>query len=215
MAYTYLIQCIPTRQFYYGVRYSNNCDPSDLWNTYFTSSIYVKQLIKQYGKDSFIYEVRKIFKSKTKARLWEQKVLSRIRAADRPDFINKHISIIDPTNRVWINNSKISKFIDIILLQEFLSNKWVKGRLFSKKHKEKISQAKIGNKTTVGMAFYKTKEHREKLSKAQKGKQLSSDNPNAKSIYINGIQYQCIKDAIDATGISYYKLRISGNRSRS
>ena len=51
----------PTNTLYYGVQYSKNCNPTNLWKTYFTSSEYVSSLIKEYGKDSFSYEIRKTF----------------------------------------------------------------------------------------------------------------------------------------------------------
>lgn len=40
--YTYLIKCIPTGEYYYGVRYSVNSNPDELQKTYFTSSKVVK-----------------------------------------------------------------------------------------------------------------------------------------------------------------------------
>ncbi len=49
MPYTYLIKFKPTGQVYYGVKYASRCNPDDLWIIYFTSSKYIKQLIKTYG----------------------------------------------------------------------------------------------------------------------------------------------------------------------
>ena len=117
--YTYLLKCIPTNQYYYGVRYSKNCHPSDIWKTYYTSSLYIKQLVKQYGKDSFLYEVRKVFKSSTAARRWEQKVLTRLNAASRLDFINKS-NCVCPTgqNRIWVTDGCNNKFIDIFIIYQ-------------------------------------------------------------------------------------------------
>ena len=61
--FTYLLKHIPTNKYYYGVRYRKGCHPKDLWKTYFTSSKKVKSLIKKYGKKSFIFEIRKTFKT--------------------------------------------------------------------------------------------------------------------------------------------------------
>jgi len=36
--YTYKLIFKPTGQYYYGVRYAKGCQPSDLWDKYFTSS---------------------------------------------------------------------------------------------------------------------------------------------------------------------------------
>lgn len=97
MPYTYLIKHVPTNTFYYGVRYAKNCTPSELWNTYFTSSTYIHELVQRYGLDSFNVEIRRTFSNSLKARLWETKVLKRLKAATRSDFINKTDNIsIDP-----------------------------------------------------------------------------------------------------------------------
>lgn len=87
--YTYLLKHVPTNTFYYGVKYANKCHPNDLWTKYFTSSKHIHELINIYGKDSFIYEIRKTFDDKQKARNWEHKVLKRINAVIRNDFLNK------------------------------------------------------------------------------------------------------------------------------
>ena len=65
--YTYRIKFTKTNEYYYGVRHSKNCDPSDLWVTYFTSSKTVKDLIKMHGKENFVTEIRKIFNTPAEA----------------------------------------------------------------------------------------------------------------------------------------------------
>ena len=87
--YTYLLKHKPTRTYYYGVRYANNCNPKDLWSTYFTSSKHVQKLITEHGKDSFDFEIRKIFVDANDARKWENRVLKRLRVTNRSDFINQ------------------------------------------------------------------------------------------------------------------------------
>jgi hypothetical protein len=72
---------------YYGVRYAINCDPSDLWTRYFTSSTYVNRLRKNYG-DPDIIQIRRTFSSEDKAKQWEVKVLSRVKALDRMNWLN-------------------------------------------------------------------------------------------------------------------------------
>lgn len=89
MAYTYYIYHKPTQQHYYGARWAKSADPSDLWSTYFTSSSSVKLLIEQYGVDSFEVEVRKVFSTGIEARMWEHKVLKRLRAWKRANWLNK------------------------------------------------------------------------------------------------------------------------------
>lgn len=89
--YTYLIKHLQTNTFYYGVKYASNADPDMFWKTYFTSSNKVKALIEQYGKDSFTYEIRKVFDNVESARKWESTVLRRMKVINRLDFLNKTV----------------------------------------------------------------------------------------------------------------------------
>lgn len=85
--YTYVINC-PDGRRYYGVRFARNCHPSDLWSTYFTSSQHIKSMITKFGKDSFTYEIRKIFDDVEKARDWEETVLQRLKVNKNPNWVN-------------------------------------------------------------------------------------------------------------------------------
>lgn len=88
--YTYLLKHIPTGKVYYGCRFAKKCSPDDFWKSYFTSSKYVKELISKYGKESFVFEIRKTFSNVDTCRLWESKVLKRLNVLNRQDiFINK------------------------------------------------------------------------------------------------------------------------------
>lgn len=86
--YTYLIGWPHLDRWYYGVRYANRCTPDDLWNPYTTSSKHVKEFIKNNGAPTVI-EVRRTFKDTTAARLWENKVLTRLNVISRPKWLNK------------------------------------------------------------------------------------------------------------------------------
>lgn len=87
--YTYLLKCIPENKYYYGVRYANGCSPAEFWDSYFTSSKHVADAISRFGKNSFVFEIRKKFTNVDCARNWENRVLKRIGAKDRNDFYNK------------------------------------------------------------------------------------------------------------------------------
>jgi len=52
--YTYLIGWTAHNKFYYGARWSNDCDPSDLWQTYFTSSRHVKRFRDEHGEPDIV-----------------------------------------------------------------------------------------------------------------------------------------------------------------
>jgi len=88
--FTYHLHHIPTDQHYYGVRYKNECRASDLWITYFSSSPIVHQLIEQYGKESFVPSVRKIFETAEEAVEWESKFLSKVDAQHNDKWLNRH-----------------------------------------------------------------------------------------------------------------------------
>ena len=88
--FSYHLYHKPTKKHYYGIKYASGFEPSDLWIRYFSSSKIVKKLITEYGKDSFIVTVRKTFDTGEQAVLWEHRLLTRIRAAQREDWINRH-----------------------------------------------------------------------------------------------------------------------------
>lgn len=100
--YTYLIKCRPTNQVYYGVRFAEGCNSSELFETYFTSSKHVHNLIDEYGVGEFDFEIRREFDSVEQARNWETKVLRRCGAVQDSRFINKTDNIsISPEACGW------------------------------------------------------------------------------------------------------------------
>lgn len=86
--YTYFIGWSHLNTHYYGVRFGVGCHPNEFWKTYFTSSKHVKEFVIQNG-DPDIIEIRKVFDDVTKARMWEHRVLKRLDAANRGEFLNK------------------------------------------------------------------------------------------------------------------------------
>jgi len=88
MHYTYLIGWSKTSNWYYGVRYSKHGHPDDLFRSYFTSSNYVKEFVKQYGKPDII-AVRRTFQNREAAILWEHKVLRRMKVIHDVKWLNK------------------------------------------------------------------------------------------------------------------------------
>ncbi len=110
--YTYLIGWSNHNKWYYGVRYAKKCNPQDLWNTYFTSSNYVKDFREEYGEPDII-EIRKTFKNRDSAIIWEMKVIKRMNMTE---------------SNIWLNRSYGA------------GNLQTKGKL-SKSHRNAISQA--------------------------------------------------------------------------
>lgn len=88
--FTYHLYHKPTGQQYYGARYKKDCSPDELWESYFSSSPIIHQLIEEYGKDSFVPTVRRVFESAEQAVAWESKFLSKIDAQHNKQWINRH-----------------------------------------------------------------------------------------------------------------------------
>ena len=88
--FTYHLYHTPTGKHYYGVRYKKGCYPEELWKSYFSSSPLVHQLIEEFGKDSFIPTVRKLFKTAKEAVFWENKFLIKVDAQNNANWLNRH-----------------------------------------------------------------------------------------------------------------------------
>jgi hypothetical protein len=87
--FTYRIIC-PDGNNYYGVRYAVGCNPTDLWNTYFTSSKEIKKLLSVYRSDDFKCEIRKTFSNIQDAISYETRVLQKV--AGKINWLNKNVS---------------------------------------------------------------------------------------------------------------------------
>ena len=194
--FTYLLKHIPTNKYYYGVRFKKGCNPKDLWTKYFSSSKKVKGLIKRYGKKSFIFEIRKTFKTPKQALNWEYKVLKKIKAIYRNDFLNltdnkcidpKYLSKINKgKNNPWYNKKHTKESIKKIKLAS-LNRKHTKeskekiklynlGKKHTKQTKEKLRILAMGNTNMLGKKH--TKKTKEKLKLASLGNKYRSKEYN-------------------------------------
>lgn len=152
--FTYHLYHTPTDKNYYGVRYANRCDPSDLWTTYFSSSVVVHRLIEEYGIDSFVATVRKTFDTKESAIEYEMRFLKKINAAVNDKWLNRH------------NGDK--KFRGAQLITEktrVKMSKSRKGKTHSEETKQKMSKSSK-NRPPV------SEETRQKMREANKGRGL-------------------------------------------
>lgn len=159
MKYTYLLKWSSTGMKYYGVRYADNCNPNDLWETYFTSSLYVSDYIEEHGEPDII-QIRKTFDNPKSALLWESKVLTKLDAAGRADFLNKSNGFgkFDPTDP------------DIRKRKSKSATKWQTGKKrgpASQHRKDAISKALTGRSLSLA--------HRKNISKSQTGRLLSEE----------------------------------------
>lgn len=102
--FTYVITHNKSGKRYYGARYKKGCIPSDLWESYFTSSEIIQELINQDGKGAFSVEVRKTFTSVEQCLAWETSVLRKLNARDSDKWLNKHNG-----GKVFYNTSPASE----------------------------------------------------------------------------------------------------------
>ena len=164
--YTYLIGWSAQQKYYYGVRYSLNCNPTDLWVKYFTSSPTVKAMRLIYGEPD-VLQIRKIFFNKQSARLWETKVLRRMKVIRKEEFLNKNDAPAPPiNNRIMLDltKEKISA-----------SNK---GKPKSEEHKKKIREARAKQVNTRKGQRH-TEEAKRKIREAR-ANQIISDETKQK-----------------------------------
>jgi len=176
--YTYLLKHIPTNKYYYGVRFRRCCNPNDLWVNYFSSSTKVKGLIKKYGKKSFIFEIRKTFKSKQAAINWENKVLKRMKVVQREDFLNQSDNkYVDPKLLSRIRKGKNNPMYGVKMSEE--QKKKIKNTLI--KRYKKMEHPSKGRKHTPAFLKFLSKLNSGK-NNPMYGKKLSKESRKKMSI---------------------------------
>ena len=181
--YTYYLFHLSTGKKYYGAQYGKNANPSNLWTTYFSSSKKVKELIKQYGKDSFVVQIRKTFSNVVDTHNWEQKVLRRIKAIERDDWLNQSTSVSpfrwhgphtqeskNKQSRIQLSKKRTFQMSEEQKLKLSIAHK---GKKLSEETKQKISLSEKGKKlseeTKARMRKPKSLEHRHNMSLARTG----------------------------------------------
>ena len=88
--YFYIIEHIPSRKYYAGVRFAKNCNKDELLKEdgYCTSSNLVNQIIKEDGLESFKIRKIKEFDNKFDAMEYEAKFLHKVNAMHNARFLN-------------------------------------------------------------------------------------------------------------------------------
>lgn len=178
--YTYLLKCVPTNQYYYGVRWRNRVPAEqDFWINYFTSSNVVASLRKKYGNDAFEFEIRREFDNVDDAFKWEKTVLERMNVLQDDRWLNRNISGTKfrregPISEITRNKMSIAKKQRIVTQEtcEKIRNSklgnipWNKNKKGERKHSiESIEKIREASKNQVW-----TQDRRNKISSANKGK---------------------------------------------
>lgn len=182
--YTYLIGWSDLDVWYYGVRYAEGCNPVELWSTYFTSSKHVKNFVNCFG-DPDVRQIRKTFNNKTSSRLWENKVLKRMKIIIRKNWINKTDNIaIDPIcaghgkSKYWLGKTgsihpaygRIKSEKEINILKNPKSK--------NTKENMKIARKKLFESGYINPNPALRDEVKEKISKTRKEKNLAKGKNN-------------------------------------
>ena len=202
MPYTYIVKNLSTGKIYYGCQYSKNCHPDNLWKTYFTSSKYVRELIEQHGKNDFIYEVRKTFKTKNSALNWERKVLRRLNASFSETFLNRNNGgLTTYAKHRWIKKGDRTLFVDEYRIEDYLNAGWILGRHFNTELRNRISDSKRGQPSP----------HKGKKLSAEQREQCRKNAMGGKSksleCTIGGTTYPSMKAAMKDLNLSRYHIR--------
>jgi hypothetical protein len=172
--YTYLIGWSKHNKWYYGVRYSKTCHPSDLWVSYFTSSNYVKNIRQELGEPDVI-QIRKTFSNSNDAISWECNVIKRMSLHLDERFINQSAFPAMNTNTIIESNKRR------IVSEETRKkiSKSQKGKIISQAARKKISIAQKGKpkpKTSIGLKNKpKSEDHKIKIAKANTGKEFTEE----------------------------------------
>lgn len=142
--FTYLVGWSSHSLFYYGVRYADGCHPNNLWNTYFTSSDYVKSTRQKLGEPDVI-QVRKVFSSKKEASQWEVRVLRRLKIHENNKFLNKQVNgnwIMDEQTRSKISFTMKGMKRSIEVRIKMSNAK--RGKIFTEEAKRNMSLGRSG-----------------------------------------------------------------------
>ena len=86
--FTYIIGWSQHKKFYYGAKYAQGCQPKDLWESYFTSSEYVKEFREENGEPDII-KIHRTFSDANSCVLFENLYLTKIDAKNHPLFLNE------------------------------------------------------------------------------------------------------------------------------
>jgi len=160
--FTYHIAWTKQDLHYYGVRYADQCNPTDLWTTYFTSSKVVQQLREDLGEPDTV-EVRRIFQDSDAAIDWENKVLRRLNVMESDTWVNRNINIAPR----WHESHR----------QSHLES--VRGRKYTDQGKQKLAESRKLNWSDdkqQKMISARTEESRRRIAEFQRGRTRSAEH---------------------------------------
>ena len=145
--YTYYIRWTKINKHYYGVKYSKNANPDTFWKDYFTSSKYVKEMREKYGEPD-VKQVRKVFTCGESAKAYESKVILRLGATQREEWLNRGNPggsyVMNDATRMKISESSYGKKQSEYAKQ--VASKTHKGKKLESYHKDALLDSITGKK---------------------------------------------------------------------
>jgi len=151
--YTYWLFHKKTKKFYYGSRTAKDCNPTDLFKSYFSSSKIVKKIIKEEGVSAFLYRVDKKFQTAKDALDYEYSILRKFKAGNNERFLNEHHSrMLEWTAERKLKASRTHKLRIIndthstAFKNGHVPTKGFSGKNHNEKTKKILSELNSGNK---------------------------------------------------------------------
>jgi hypothetical protein len=129
-----------------------------------------------YGEPDII-QIRKTFLTKEDARIWENRVLKRMKVVIREDFLNKNDAPAPPINNRIMSEETKNKI--------GTSNR---GKPKSEEHKQKIREARA-NQINTRKGIAQSEETKQKLRDINKGKIASKETKEKMSIARSGTKH--------------------------
>jgi len=212
--YTYLIGWSSLDLYYYGRRTAQGCNPSDLFESYFTSSKSVKAYIEQYGAPDVIL-VRQTFDDPVDCARWECKVLRRLDVKNHKQMLNKVNGDFawdyTDVDSIWMSKNGTSKRVLREQSADYLSDGWTEGRAVDwtwvkrRKESKRVSSDEIAGYLENGWHAGRLIDHAGENNPmyGKKGK----DTPNFKGYWHTpfGI-FERLDDAANELKVSYGSL---------
>lgn len=201
--YTYILEWTKQGKRYIGARWAVGCHPQDLWNSYFTSSEYVADFVKEHGSPDIIL-IDKTFDNAMDAMTRETSLLRQYDVIYNDAFLNKNIcgvynhkdpEIIEKLRRFNTgkkHSEESKRKISLANKGKIISEEAKKnlsialmGHHTSAETKQKISLARIGQPSPRKGATL-SPETKEKLRIANLGKKVSAETKRKISIATKG-----------------------------
>jgi hypothetical protein len=187
MPYTYLLGWSIQGKYYYGVRYSKGCDITEIGNTYFSSSKYVKQFIAENGLPNIV-EVRKVFNTKESAILWEHKVLRRLKVIKDTKWINRTDNKAINGDAAAYSKASKKKWDDTAYAKKVSSgvkNKWLDKEWADKRNRTAKETWALKRKNDAMPKIVRTEEQKERYRAAALRRWESKEKRQQQSIAVS------------------------------